>query len=336
MKKGFTLVELLAVIALLALLALIALPVIDSMLDKQKEKIYVQNAETVKDAMKNWSNENTKLLPDESEEKSITLGTLKEEGLIEKNFKNPKTKKCYSNGNTFRIKNTNGVYTYEVDDLIDGNDSECQNIEYTYYSEDGEFTASTTNTVSTHPENSIYLKAVAGSTSLEGIQVCMHDGYNELCFYPNDYDRSRAKLLNYVNYDENTWTTVNNGSILTSKKKSPDGKTTCKLLANSVDCSIQPPIFFIVEVSSNGGVSLTLENKICSVSTLRNPSCGPAKEDGDSFPGGRPNSGSNTSSGETSSGGASSFIRGKEAEEDSPFNQDPGSDSSLPEPIITD
>lgn len=127
MKKnnGFTLVELLTVIALVGIFVLITIPAVDNLLDKQREKLYEINKETVKDALKNWGNMNVESLPDDNAEVSVTLRQLKKSGLIEDNFKNPKNDKCYSNYNSFKISNVDGMYIYIVNDLIDGNDTDC-------------------------------------------------------------------------------------------------------------------------------------------------------------------------------------------------------------------
>ena len=51
-KKGFTLVELLAVIAILAILILLVTPNILKMFNEGKESIFVQQAQRVMDASK--------------------------------------------------------------------------------------------------------------------------------------------------------------------------------------------------------------------------------------------------------------------------------------------
>ena len=122
MKKGFTLVELLTVIALLAIFALVTIPAVDNILEKQKIKIQKQNVETIKDALKLLNNE----IDTDDDYIEVTLSELKQEGLIDYKFKNPKTKKCYSNNrNIFAIEKVGESYRYIVGNLIDGTDEDC-------------------------------------------------------------------------------------------------------------------------------------------------------------------------------------------------------------------
>lgn len=125
MKKGFTLVELLATLTILAILSLLVVPGVDSMLKKQKEKLYKISESELKDALKMYGDDNIDLLPEKGETFKVTLATLKDEGLIKLKFKNPKTKKCFYNGSVLSITNDNDVYMYNVDSLLDGKDSDC-------------------------------------------------------------------------------------------------------------------------------------------------------------------------------------------------------------------
>ena len=207
MKKGFTLVELLAVIALLALLALITVPVVDNMLDKQKERIYEQNIETIKDALKNWSNENIPFLPENGEELDITLADLKDEGLIDRNFKNPETKKCYAGNSVFKIKNTNDVYTYQVDELIDGDESECKQITYLYYQGTSVLqSADDPRVTSERPTRyKSYLKYPVADGVLGAPVACHFDDGKEFCLRYGVYTLSRAKLIDYYKGENCTY-----------------------------------------------------------------------------------------------------------------------------------
>ena len=123
-KKGFTLVELLTVIALLAIFALVTIPAVDNILKKQKTKIYQQNIETIKDALKLLNNE---IEIDDGDEYQLTLGDLKDEGLIDPNFKNPLTKKLYSNNSRLSITRIGEQYKYNVVSLFDAGESENSN-----------------------------------------------------------------------------------------------------------------------------------------------------------------------------------------------------------------
>lgn len=132
-KKGFTLVELLAVIGLIAAFALITIPTVDSLIKKQKQKLYEGHKKNITEALKTWGNMNIDSLPDEDEESiTVDLRQLKVVGLIEDNMTNPKTNKCYANTNTFTITKEKNGYVYVVSDLVDGSNSDCS-LEYEEY-----------------------------------------------------------------------------------------------------------------------------------------------------------------------------------------------------------
>ncbi len=89
-RKGFTLVELLAVLVVLAVISTIAFPIVGDMIDTSEEKAYEQIEKTIKKAAKNWETDNSNLLIeiDENDEMVnvscyITLDRLKYEGYLE-------------------------------------------------------------------------------------------------------------------------------------------------------------------------------------------------------------------------------------------------------------
>lgn len=91
-KRGFTLVELLAVLVVLAVISTIAFPIVNNIIDESEEKAYKQQIKTIEKAAKNWSTDNSNLLVeiddnDEFVNKScyITLDRIKYEGYLETN-----------------------------------------------------------------------------------------------------------------------------------------------------------------------------------------------------------------------------------------------------------
>ena len=115
-NKGFTLVELLAILGVLAVITLITVPIIDSTIKKNKEKLYNSQINSIKASLKTWGDDNIESLPvDENTPLNITLGRLKSDGLVDIDIKNPKTKKCFPNNMILTIKKTGNGYEYFVD-----------------------------------------------------------------------------------------------------------------------------------------------------------------------------------------------------------------------------
>lgn len=112
-KKGFTLVELLAVITILGVLALISIPTIDSVIKSSKDSALEEQKQIVLDGARAWAAKNVMKLPaNDGETKEITIGDLKKAGYVELNIMNPKTEKCFGNTNIIVITRRKNDYTY--------------------------------------------------------------------------------------------------------------------------------------------------------------------------------------------------------------------------------
>ena len=89
MKKGFTLVELIAVIVILGLIGTVVYPSIISIINNSKEKAYESQKRVIVKAAKEWGVKNSSKLPDDS--CRITVARLIKEGYIENDeINNPK------------------------------------------------------------------------------------------------------------------------------------------------------------------------------------------------------------------------------------------------------
>lgn len=80
MKKGFTLVELLAVIVLLGIIGLIATPTVTNVIKNNKEKALNHQKELIIRAARNWANANSFNI---SENEMVSVNTLQSEGYLE-------------------------------------------------------------------------------------------------------------------------------------------------------------------------------------------------------------------------------------------------------------
>ena len=120
-KKGFTLVELLAVIIILAVILTIILPSVSRTLKKSKNTIYDIQINDILNSTYDYSLKNLKLLP-ESGKTYITLNELKKHGYIENNIKDPKTNKNFENDLVISIENVGSKYKNTLDNsLLNGN-----------------------------------------------------------------------------------------------------------------------------------------------------------------------------------------------------------------------
>ena len=83
MKKGFTLVELLAVIAVLALIAAISYPIVSGMIADMKNTASESQKREIIDAAKFWVQDNSALLSDTvGDVYTLTVNKLKEDNYL--------------------------------------------------------------------------------------------------------------------------------------------------------------------------------------------------------------------------------------------------------------
>lgn len=115
MKKGFTLIEILGIIILLGVLGLIATSSIDKTIKDNKEKAYNLQREFILTSSKVWASKHVFELPENNNEYIIiTLGQLKNEGIIKDEIVNPRTNKPFDNSLKVKITVDNNNYHYEI------------------------------------------------------------------------------------------------------------------------------------------------------------------------------------------------------------------------------
>ena len=114
-KKGFTLLELLAVIVILSLILVIAVPSVNRYIKQSKEKAYNTQISTIIEAAQAYASANSGLLPRKEEfVVKITLGQLKSSGLIKEEVKNPNDDKYFDDALTIEIKKKGETYNYDI------------------------------------------------------------------------------------------------------------------------------------------------------------------------------------------------------------------------------
>lgn len=82
MKKGFTLIELVAVVIVLGVIGIIVFPVVNSTIKNGKQKSYDAQVELIIEASKKWGVKNAELLPDGDNETKVYVNTMIQDGLL--------------------------------------------------------------------------------------------------------------------------------------------------------------------------------------------------------------------------------------------------------------
>lgn len=111
MKNGFTLVELLAVLVVLGVITLVSVPNIINTNKKSIENDYNEFKITVENAAEIYMETHPNEKP-ESGSKVITVSKLRNDGYINKNLTNPKTK-VITNDEHVTVTKTSYGYTYK-------------------------------------------------------------------------------------------------------------------------------------------------------------------------------------------------------------------------------
>ena len=133
MKKGFTLVELLAVLVVLGLIGLLVFPAIEKTIKGVRGDLYQAQKSAMIDGIKNWVADNPRSLPEENGETIyVSLGQLKIGSYVDMNISNPQTDKLFDNATKVIIKRENNKYKYDVllDDESLVEESKADNITY--------------------------------------------------------------------------------------------------------------------------------------------------------------------------------------------------------------
>lgn len=116
-KKGFTLVELLAVIVLLGLIALIAAPAITGIIKQSKDSLSDSQKSSIELSAKNWATDNMSSLPADGDCIWVRLSTLQAEGYADLELKNPKTGEPMTACIIIKREEKSLVYQVEADCL---------------------------------------------------------------------------------------------------------------------------------------------------------------------------------------------------------------------------
>ena len=114
MKRGFTLVELLAVLILLGVVSLIAIPSIGKILNRSREKARESTKNELIKAAKNYYADNIRELPEDGSHKCLSVSEIEENGYISNDdIVDPTTEEKLTGYVKIYFDNTYNQYTYE-------------------------------------------------------------------------------------------------------------------------------------------------------------------------------------------------------------------------------
>ena len=210
-KKGFTLVEMLAVVAILIIVIAIITPKIFTQF-KHAEKVTDQEQiNTLIETARIYMNQNTNLLPGENKTYAISLNELKESGLIQaKKILKPSTKQELTGCVLVQYENNKYKYTYNENKLI------CQLINQLVTSGDGLYKSETEPGRliyrGTDPDNRIFLKEDGTNDTLYRIVSYEKDGTIKVVrdekLFNKEWDEGGVRKTEGTN---NTYCTSSNG-----------------------------------------------------------------------------------------------------------------------------
>ena len=117
MKKGFTLVELMAVIIILGILALITYPIIDKSIKQSKEKALDRTIASVIEAAFNYSIDND--LGYEKDYQILELSVLKDNGFLKQSIINPVTNNELEGCLLYKWDSNDNQYIFEYSETCE-------------------------------------------------------------------------------------------------------------------------------------------------------------------------------------------------------------------------
>lgn len=129
MRKGFTLVELLAVIIILGVLGLIVVPMVNDTLLNQKEKLYNRQIETIESSAEGWSAKNSSKLTEDGTSIYVSVTTLVSSGNLKNtDIKDPRNNKIMNGCVSISYDDEYSQYVYKyIDSNEETYNNECTN-----------------------------------------------------------------------------------------------------------------------------------------------------------------------------------------------------------------
>lgn len=262
-RKGFTLVELLAVIVVLALLVLIVSTSVTRIIKNSREDMYESQLVSIEKSAKIWGAENIDILPENGECKYITLGYLKQTGLLDSKVIDSRNNSSFNDDLKIKITSRineygNSVVNYEVGATdVTGctlfpicmrattlHKETCTQEDTSYYCSGAGYTVSNKGTTITYGSLGTSGKLTSGDAFDCDVNADgKYDSETERFYYVTDLDSNTAVLIYYNN----------------TTKGIPDNTSSSLIAYNSSNINNLGPVTGIVnlpETSKWKGVSL--------------------------------------------------------------------------------
>lgn len=112
-RRGFTLIELMAVVTILVILSLVIIPIVDVNVKRSKNEMYSVQIENIRMAGQNYFSDNIYLKPGIGNSSFVTLDSLVSDDYIDEVI-NPKTGKPFSENVYVQLLNKDGSFYYLV------------------------------------------------------------------------------------------------------------------------------------------------------------------------------------------------------------------------------
>jgi len=114
-KRGFTLIELIAVIILLGILGLIVVPIVTNVINDDKESLYQAQVKKIEAEAEKWGYENLDMLPEkEGDTVTLTILELKKNGFLPLDLRNPKTGDLFPNDMQIVVSFSKNQYDFKL------------------------------------------------------------------------------------------------------------------------------------------------------------------------------------------------------------------------------
>ncbi len=190
-NKGFTLIELLSVIVILSLLAILTSTAVTKLVKDSKDDLYQNQLLAIKEAAQTWSADNLSKLPSSGNCIYLTLGDLKDYGLLDSIIIDSRNNNEISDDLKIKISSTKSKYgTLVTDYEVDSQDVSGCSLAYIK-----PICEKVTQETATKYENKLVGNIPTGEYKAGDEYICNVDGVNKYHFFIISTDGDDVNLI---------------------------------------------------------------------------------------------------------------------------------------------